>query len=187
MTLRIVFDLSENDLKHFKLIMAQARQAAAGRSRDSIVEAARALLNEVGDSPVPEFIQIRLDRLRMMIDMVTDDEWRLPDEDAKRVLNALAYFGEPEDLIPDEIPGLGFLDDAIMIELVVRELRHEVDAYMDFCAFRKRERDGDADRAVTREDWLRSRREELQSRMHRRRLGDRRKGGERRRSPLSLF
>ena len=54
------------------------------------------------------------------------------------MLNALAYFAEPDDLIPDQIPGLGFLDDAIMVELVVRELRHEIEAYEDFRVFRDR-------------------------------------------------
>ena len=70
--------------------------------------------------------------------MLSDIEWRLPHQDATRVLNALAYFAEPEDLIPDHIPGLGFLDDAIMIELVVRELKHELEAYRDFCDYREK-------------------------------------------------
>ena len=86
------------------------------------------LLEQVGESQVPQFIRERLERLTMMIRMLEDLEWRLPSAESARVLNALAYFAEPDDLIPDEIPGLGFLDDAIMIELVVRELRHEIEA-----------------------------------------------------------
>jgi uncharacterized membrane protein YkvA (DUF1232 family) len=79
------------------------------------------------------------------------------------VLNALAYFTEPDDLIPDHIPGLGFLDDAIMVELVVRELEHEIEAYRDFCDFRE------SHTASGRDDWLTERREELQTRMRQRR------------------
>jgi uncharacterized membrane protein YkvA (DUF1232 family) len=63
-------------------------------------------------------------------------KWKLPEPDRARVVNSLAYFCEPDDLIPDDVPGLGFLDDAIMVELVVRELRHEIDAYQDFCSYR---------------------------------------------------
>ena len=105
-----------------------------------------------------------------MIDMLSDIEWRLPHHEASRVLNALSYFCEPEDLIPDHIPGLGFLDDAIMIELVVRELKHEIEAYSDFCEYRDRLRAEQGDRAsVSRSGWLDDRRKALQSRMRRRR------------------
>ena len=85
------------------------------------------------------------------------------------MLNALAYFTEPEDLIPDHIPGLGFLDDAIMIELVVRELKHEIEAYQDFCDYRDRLKTQGDGSSANREGWLNARREELQARMRRRR------------------
>ena len=53
------------------------------------------------------------------------------------MLSGLAYLCDPEDLIPDDIPGIGMLDDAVMIELVFRELRHELEAYEDFRAYRE--------------------------------------------------
>ena len=176
MALRVSFDLEEDDLNHFRLIMREARKAAAQSSPDDIIEGAAGLLRQVGTVSVPHFIRERLDKLDLMIRMVSDAEWRLPQEESLRVLNALAYFSEPEDLIPDHIPGLGFLDDAIMIELVVRELRHEIEAYSDFCDYRNRQGDrpgpvGGGDKApdATREEWLAARRKELQSRMRRRR------------------
>lgn len=173
MTLRVTFELDEDDLKHFKLIMAEARQAAADTKPEDIVAATEKLLQRVSATDTPGFIETRLRCLSDLIDMLKDHEWRLPADDAKRVLNALAYFCDPEDLIPDHIPGLGFLDDAIMIELAVRELRHEIDAYRDFCAFRQKTatRGGVKSKSsdVTREDWLSERRKQLQGRMHRRR------------------
>lgn len=170
MSLRVSFELDESDLEHFRLIMRNARKAAARLSPEEIVEAAQQLLKTIDAADAPAFIKERLVKLRLMIDMLQDIEWRLPHQEANRVLNALAYFSEPEDLIPDEIPGLGFLDDAIMIELVVRELRHEIEAYEDFCNFRDRERAKNGARSsVSRDDWLENRRKELQSRMRRRR------------------
>lgn len=176
MGLRVSFDLEEDDLKHFRLIMREARKAAAQSSPDDIIEGATGLLRQVGTVSVPQFVRDRLDKLELMIKMVSDAEWRLPQQESLRVLNALAYFSEPEDLIPDHIPGLGFLDDAIMIELVVRELRHEIEAYSDFCEYREQQgsrpgttsKDGTGPDA-TREEWLAARRKELQSRMRRRR------------------
>lgn len=170
MGLRVSFDLEESDLNHFRLIMREARKAAANSTPEEIVAGAENLLAKVGNASVPRFIQERLDNLDLMIRMLSDHEWRLPKQESTRVLNALAYFREPDDLIPDHIPGLGFLDDAIMIELVARELRHELEAYRDFREFREKRPPGKARSPdVTREEWLAGRRKELQSRMRRRR------------------
>ena len=163
MSLRVSFELDESDLKHFRLIMREARKVAARTPPEDIVASAERILGEIGTSGTPGFIQDRIAKLELLIRMLSDLEWRLPHEDATRVLNALAYFTEPDDLIPDHIPGLGFLDDAIMVELVMRELRHEIDAYEDFCDYRNR------NGVASREDWLARRREKLQARMRRRR------------------
>ncbi len=171
MTLRIAFELDDQDLQHFQLIMDEARRAASRMAPEDIVAAAEDLLAHVPENGTPGFILERLSKLRLMIRMLSDIEWRLPHDDAARVLNALAYFAEPEDLIPDHIPGLGFLDDAIMIELVVRELKPEIEAYQDFCNYRDRQSEsGDG---ASRAGWLETRRKELQARMRRRR----RRGG----------
>lgn len=173
MSLRISFNLDEEDLQHFRLIMQQARKTTSKVWPEDIVAAAEKLLVEIESARIPRFVRERLASLQLMIRMLKDHEWRLPDKETSRVLNALAYFSEPEDLIPDHIPGLGFLDDAIMIELVVRELRHEIEAYRDFCDFRNRmePRAGVKMKTsdITRDDWLSGRRKELQQRMRRRR------------------
>ncbi len=190
MTLRITFELGDDDLKHFKLIMRQARNAAANLSAEEIKAAANKLLEEVREANPPAFIKERLEKINTMVGMVDDEEWGLPDQERTRVMNALAYFGEPEDLIPDHIPGLGFLDDAIMIELVIRELKHEIEAYVDFCDYRDRELGSlRASDQIGRQEWLKSRRQELHSRMRRRRRSARRssRGHRRGRSPMSLF
>ena len=173
MGLRISIDLDEDDLKHFRLIMRQARNSAARVQPEDIVASSEALLRTIERQKIPVFIAERLDKLKVMINMLVDHEWRLPQKDTARVLNALAYFTEPEDLIPDHIPGLGYLDDAIMIELVVRELKHELEAYNDFCDFRENHSTARGVKSktsdITREAWLGDRRKVLQTRMRRRR------------------
>ena len=182
MGLTVVFELGDADLKHFQLIMQEASRAAANAAPEDVVAAAEQMLArvEAADS-IPKFIDDRLRSLQDLINMLQDSEWRLPEDDAKRVLNALAYFCEPEDLIPDKIPGLGYLDDAIMTELAVRELQPELEAYRDFCDFREQETTRRGVKAkttdVTREDWLADRREKLHARMRRRRLRSGEKSG----------
>ena len=177
MGLRVTFELSDEDLKHFQLIMKDARSVAARIAPEDIVVAAEELLDRIDHSDAPRFILDRLNKLRLLIEMLSDIEWRLPKNEAKRELNALAYFAEPEDLIPDDIPGLGFLDDAIMVELIARKLRHEIEAYRDFCEYRTQIREKKGKRVrVSRESWLENRRQELHSRMRRRKLKDRASG-----------
>ena len=69
------------------------------------------------------------------------------------------------------MPVLGFLDDAIMIEVVNRVLQPEIDAYADFCAYRSGEaaRRGEDANTLDRAEWLEGRRAELQARMRSRR------------------
>lgn len=174
MGLRVTFELDDNDLRHFRLVMQQARSTAARTAPEDIVATAQELIKRIGPKGAPAFVVERLNKLNLLIDMLSDIEWRLPQAEANRVLNALAYFAEPEDLIPDSIPGLGFIDDAIMIELICRELKHEIEAYQDFCDYRARlRRDSGRNARVSRDDWLENRRAELQSRMRRRKRKER--------------
>jgi len=188
MSLQITFELSDSDLEHFRQVMISAREKTSGLDEATIIENARKLLFEVWHSETSDFIRERMNRLENMIGMTVDKGWALDEEDRQRVVQALAYFSEPEDLIPDDIPGLGFLDDAIMIEMVTADLQHEIQAYRDFCVFRAAEshRLGEEAKELERSDWLEERRKQLHSRMRRRR-SKRGGGGGGGSSPFSLF
>lgn len=174
MSITLNFELNDRDLAHFQEAAERARKVAEGRSEEEIIASAAALLEQAQRAAIPDFIRNRLQHLDDMIAMVRDDAWGLEADDRQRVLSALMYFADPADVIPDQVPVLGFLDDAVMIELSMRELKHELDAYDDFCDYREREaRNRGAEAAtVGRADWLGSRRDELVERMHQRRERD---------------
>lgn len=171
MPLDITFTLSDADLDHFQAIVDKAKSAK--ESNADIEAAARRLITEAGTADLPPFIGDRLAKLEVIIDMVSDEEWKLSDEERQRVLGALIYFCDPEDLIPDHVPGLGFLDDAIYVELVIRELKAEIESYEEFVKFRaaeeKRRADKGLDTKVGREEWLADKRASLHARMRKRR------------------
>lgn len=173
MSFAITIELDDTDLKHFTGAMRRAQEQTAHLSAQAITDAAGKLLAEGHRSPLPDFIARRLEQLDEMIALVHDKGFALPDEGRTRVLACLAYFSDPQDLIPDSVPVLGYLDDAIMIELCVQELAPELDAYRDFVAYRNEEaaaRGVDpATLKTQRHEWAEARRIELLDRMRQRR------------------
>jgi len=188
MSLRITLDFSEKDLQRFREMAGKAMDNTRQQQPDKIIAGARKLIEDASErGKSSEFVRGRLDMLRLLIDMLEDEGWGMQEVGRQRVLAALAYFNDPEDLIPDHIPGLGFLDDAIMIELMTRELAPEIEAYQDFVKYREAEaqRRGLGPEELKRGDYLKSREQALLSRMRRRRR--RGGGGGSGKTPFSLF
>lgn len=164
MTLKITFELEEQDLKYFRSQMNRVREAAKAVTEEEVIANAKEALASVrNQKKVPGFVVERLDKVDSLINMLRDSEWALEAKERKDVITALSYFNDPEDMIPDNIPVIGLIDDAIMIELVVRELAPEIDAYADFCNYRK------VAPKASHEEWLEAKRRALFARMRRRR------------------
>ncbi len=171
MGLRISFELTDRDLRFFRKALRQSREAVKDAEDAEIIDAIQSVLEEIRASdPLPDFVGKRLPELESLISMLTDEEWQLPDGDRQRLLATFVYFADPEDILPDDIPVIGYLDDVIIIELVARELLHVREAYDDFCRFRdqyEKEHGKHAD-AVIRRDRIDRRRQQLHQRMRRR-------------------
>jgi len=187
MSFHINFRLSSADLEFFRGVMNRAREKSSGIPPEQIIENAQKLLEQVEQSDSADFIRDHMSQLEVLISMLLDEGWGLIEEDRERVLAALTYFADPHDLIPDNTPGLGFVDDAIMIDIVCKALEHEIQAYGEFLIFRATEanRRSGGKQPVQRSDWLETRRQQLHERMRRRREGQADAG--RSKSPFSLF
>lgn len=189
MSLRITLDLSDKDIEHFRKLARTAMDSSRDLDRDAIIGGARDLLKEVNDTVGSDYIRSRLGKINVLIDMLEDEGWGMKEVGQKRVLAALAYFNNPDDLIPDDIPGLGFLDDAIMVELLCRELKPEIEAYRDFVHYRATaaKRRGVDPSELNRSDFLKAREQALLARMRRRRRGGGGGSSSGGRKPFQLF
>ena len=180
MAYKLTIELSERDLRHFRRELRRAREAVGIADDDEILSAAADLVATLRQTDLPDFVTTRLEKLETVLAMLGDVHWRLDRDERNPVLSALAYLCDPEDIIPDNIPGIGLLDDAVMIELAFRELRHEIAAYEDFRRYRKTlprrlRLPPDSPTVVAR---VARRRDQLMARMRRRRAHDRRRGKE---------
>ena len=171
MGLKLAFELSDRDLRYFRKSLKLSREAVRDAEEQEIVDAIKHVLEEIrSNEPLPDFVAERIPVLEMFIQMLADDEWQLPNADRERLLAMMVYFSDPEDILPDDIPVIGYLDDVIIIELVTRELGHVREAYEDFCDFRRdfdvqhgKEIDG-----AIRRDRVDRKRQQLHQRMQRR-------------------
>jgi uncharacterized membrane protein YkvA (DUF1232 family) len=168
MSIKISLELSDNDLTHFRELMRLAIDKIKDLPEQEIISKAEALCQEMGGANIPDFVTQRVTSLKQLISALNDEEWQIPDDEKAEILTSIAYFCEPQDLIPDNIPGLGYLDDAIMIELVIQDMSLDLQAYDSFCSFRSAEENRRGSEAnINRESWLASTRSELRSGLRR--------------------
>ena len=133
---KVSFTLEESDAAYFRNLYKAAKKKASRQDPQQIIREALALVKVVQESnKVPKFVADAVSTLEDMTQIIRDDDYQAPAAVKNQVLAALAYFSNPEDLIPDHIPALGFLDDAIMVKFVEEEFKHELWGYRKFRSF----------------------------------------------------
>lgn len=134
---KVSFTLDPEDVAYFKGLYDQAKRNASKEDREEIIRSAKKLIRSVRSSPkTPGFVEEAVQSLEDLIEMVEDGDWALPQSVSSRAVAALAYFANPEDVVPDHVPALGFLDDAIMIKIIEGEFENELWAFRKFRRFR---------------------------------------------------
>jgi len=134
---KVSFTLDEQDADYFRNLFKKAKKAASALEPDAVVKNAKELVASVRRSKkTPRFVVDAISSIEDLTQIIEDEDYNAPKPIRAQVVAALAYFAESEDLIPDDIPVLGFLDDAIMIKFVEDEFKHELWAYRKFRKFR---------------------------------------------------
>ena len=130
---KVTFTLDEEDADYFRSLYRKAKRGARELDGGQVIRDARRIVKQVRESrKTPPFVLESIETLADLVDLIQDDEYAAPKRVRDEVLAGIAYFSNPQDLVPDHIPGLGFLDDAIMIKFIEDEFRHELWGYRKF-------------------------------------------------------
>jgi uncharacterized membrane protein YkvA (DUF1232 family) len=85
-------------------------------------------LKDLGEGS--KWITTMLDRVRSLYDMIRDREYKISGRTKALVGAALIYFVLPTDLTPDFIPGIGYLDDAVVLSVLWKLVEEEVGRFV---------------------------------------------------------
>lgn len=87
-------------------------------------------LNNLKDSI--GWIEDMLDRVKILFKMVRDRSFKIDLRTKALVAAGLAYFVLPTDMIPDFIPGVGYIDDALVLSTLWKLVHEQIDRYVAF-------------------------------------------------------
>lgn len=159
------FELSPAAMERFNNFLHELHADAPHVDADALASLARWLQSQALDER-QALLDARLDRLPELEALLADEDWALDEAQAQRIRRLLDYVRENDDLIPDDVPWYGRLDDALLVELVWPMLADDLADYQDFRRYR--DEDGDERHART-QDWLAARLQEgaLWAQLHR--------------------
>lgn len=130
---KVTFTLDEDDARYFRSLYTKAKRGAKIKDEKKIIREARGIVKQVrANKKTPRFVADAIDVLDDLTELVQNEDYAAPKKVRDSVLAGIAYFSNPDDLIPDSVPGLGFLDDAIMIKFIEDEFQHELWGYRRF-------------------------------------------------------
>jgi uncharacterized membrane protein YkvA (DUF1232 family) len=155
-------DLTNEVSVHFTSILNKP----IAKEDKQIIKEAKYSISNIRNDKHETFVVERIVVLEKMLQMLADKKWSLSNKDRHNVLSALQYFSESNDVIPDEIPGIGLLDDCIVIEIVETKIKKELKNYK---AFKKAEEIYAQNSEYSVDDWHKTQKNEKFSRLRNRR------------------
>jgi hypothetical protein len=117
---------------HLHAVRAEAPSVDA----DQVASLAR-WLGELPADKAEATIALRMARADALMEMLGDPDWQIPEAIAVRGRRLVQALRGSENLIPDETPLFGHLDEALLVELCWAEFEGEVGDYLDFRRFRR--------------------------------------------------
>ena len=132
-------EIDSDALRHFNELLQYLHLPQAPLEHDQVASAARELVDGIpyGDVPRPPCIRQRMRRGAAINLMLDDMDWETHDPVAIRAVWVVVdYLRGSGNLIPNAMPIVGRLDDAIIVEAAWPAVSTEVQQYLEFCRIR---------------------------------------------------
>lgn len=154
-------------LRHFNELLQTLAFPKAPIEPDQLATAAREIIDAAPSRTPPRCIQQRMRRGAAIDMMAGDPDWEARDDAAMRAWLVVAdYLRGNRAVIPNALPVVGRLDDAIVVEAAWPAVAAEVRQYLAFCRIRHVEAQlrGASGRhfGFSREQWLEALRAEAE-------------------------
>lgn len=127
--------LAPEALQSFNALLARLRPGAPRVSADQLVTLGR-WLQALPPPQAEAVLAERLHRAESLRRMLADEDWQPEPGLGERARLLVGYLAETQDLIPDDLPVLGLLDDALLVELAWDSFAAESADYRHYCHFR---------------------------------------------------
>ena len=88
----------------------------------------------------PDFIATLISDVKFLYEMMCDEDYAISWETKALIIFGLGYFISPIDAIPDAIPVVGYLDDAVVVAWICNSLGEEIDEYKAHLKKKRRRR-----------------------------------------------
>ncbi|MCA0394215.1 MAG: hypothetical protein LCH70_08900 [Proteobacteria bacterium] len=170
-------NLREQDLEAFNHLLSSLGWSQGPLTLDQMASVARAFPAGPKGAMLATYIRAQLDRGSVLARMVADRGWEPANDTVAAARAAVTYLASDRGLIPNWVPSVGRLDDALVIETAWPSLAAEVVDFQDFCRMRQLEAwlrgVGPGDVEFGRCDWVAANRVEVKLREQRRILRQR--------------
>lgn len=128
----VSIDIDDQVKEHFNKFI---EEHGTNINHDDVKEAL-VKVDEVRANCTDGYVVDQVGCLQMMLSMVEDDTWVIADSNKEKINATIKYFIDDNDVIPDHIPGIGYVDDCIVIDGTMDAVEEEMMEYKDFCRAR---------------------------------------------------
>lgn len=155
-------ELNEGALQRFNSVATALVPEFTPITMDQFAGACRRALRAAAAGAQSPFIRVRLRRAAELRGALADPAWNMSPELRVRIADLVAYMDDV-GLIANDVPVIGRLDEALLIDVAMDALRAELDDYAAFCRYRDNEaaHSGTAASAITRAQWQEEREAEF--------------------------